>query len=88
MGDPTFRDVLVSAIYRLHNEDDSDLGPMPHNEVDAVLASDEMQAIRRALHRMADSLRSTVHLDEIPWLLGDVYKLPPHVIAWVLGGDQ
>lgn len=55
-----------------------------------VLASEEMQAIRKALLSAAwDVVDSYTNWDTVDDALrGSVFNLPPSVVAWVLEGEQ
>ena len=72
----TFRDALARAY-------DGPDGPFAHSTADAVLASDEMQAVRRTLERIADRMIYRDNWGNSAEVLTN-YGLPDHLIAWVL----
>ena len=54
-------------------------------EANAVLAMPELQAIRKALYRLATDASDELHPNVAEWLA--LYDLPPSVVAWVLSGE-
>jgi len=77
--------LLVACPWRGSNPQPGDYES--HGAADAVLASDELQAIRQALRGMAqDSPRASMSCPP-SMVLADRYGLPPSVVAWVMEGD-
>ena len=69
----TFRDALAAVLAE----------GWPNPTADAVLASDEMQAIRATLSELASTAVSHIGFDGAAKALS-AYSLPDHLIAWVL----
>jgi hypothetical protein len=70
----TFRDALSRIIAR---------NDFPNLTADAVLASDEMVAIRKALQVTIDLRSAETGVDRWTWATG-IMGLPAHTAAWVL----